>query len=348
MGFLWGKRPAAPKPVAESGSWLVITEPGPGRGLAQVGEVSGSTVMLQTKSARVQYAAADLPRATRPVLSRAEAEARLAELSTPSTLDPRHPNEQHIEFLKVVSRGTDEDVVALLRRRYAQTWGLRFGDRKALDQLEQRVLPELAHVLGRSEDELRTAMRERHALMTANGPPPDVSDWPGETTAEKVPLIDGLEVLGTMQWGDRLFIGPRLDRQGEPETGIVELSIEPGEWNAWLELGEEEEPRTLVLIRSGEPLTWPPSSRQEVASGRAWQLAPGANLQVMDHAALTDGKVMDAARYLAGTQVYWGKAVSVAALDGLPDTFAIHAPPGTAPHRALAIELAVASDTAEE
>ncbi|MDX2013231.1 MAG: hypothetical protein SFW67_23750 [Myxococcaceae bacterium] len=109
--------------------WLVITEPGAVRGLFRVGKRSPSGVVLEGAGSRVHFPADALPQVTRQVLSRDEAEARLAELCAPSTVDRRHRFEQFIEFSKVLSRGSDESVIALLRTRYAQSWMLGFGAR---------------------------------------------------------------------------------------------------------------------------------------------------------------------------------------------------------------------------
>jgi hypothetical protein len=349
MGFLkswFGESPSSP-PAAE---WRVVTEPGPARGLFRVASRTKDAVLLEGAGSRVQFAPEDLEGATRPVLTRLEAEARLAELSTPSVIDPRHHQEQFIQFVKTLTRGSDAEVIGLLRERYAQTWAPSFGDRKAIDQLEQRLLPELAHVLGRTEAAVREQAKAPHAIMSAAGAAPVALPWPGVGSSDGVPSVAGLEPLGTLTWSGPIAIGPRLDRHAEADTGIAFVPVEPGTWHAWLELNPDAEaPLSLVLMRAGEESRWPPKGLKTIASTRPWRLAPSAPLQVVEQASLSDERAMDAVRYLGGTETYWQKAVSVALPDGLPDLVAIRAPEGdAAPHRVLSIDVCVEFEGEDE
>ncbi|MDX2013230.1 MAG: hypothetical protein SFW67_23745 [Myxococcaceae bacterium] len=107
--------------------------------------------------------------------------------------------------------------------------------------------------------------------------------------------------------------------------------------------------RALVLMHDGAEVGWPFSTLEEVAVAEAWDRAPAAALQVIDEVSLTDERVMDAARSLAGTQVYWEKAACVELLDGLPRRLPVRAPPQSASaHRVLVLEFPVFEEADDE
>lgn len=212
----------------------------------------------------------------------------------------------------------------MLRQLYARPYALAFGDRKMLDMLEQRIIPELAHVLGRDPTVLTDSVRSHHPVATATAAAPHEEPWPGKGTPDGVPEVKGLDPLGVLDFKNRLLIGQRLDRHAEPDAGIVAVDVQGGIWNAWLEYeaGDEQSIEALVLMRSGAESGWPMQLR-EVASAQRWDLAPQADLQVIDEESLSQNHVIDAARYLGGTNVYWRRAVTVSTADGWPEQLTV-------------------------
>ena len=148
--------------------------------------------------------------------------------------------------------------------------------------------------------------------------------WPGEGTADGVPAVQGLEAIGAVEFKKRLLIGQRLDRHLEPDSGLASLEVQPGHWNAWLQLTPGDEPtiEALVLIRAGQKRVGRCRSERLGAAHR-WPLAPQAELQVMDDEAVAEERVLDAVRYLGGTKVYWRRAVTVANDDDWPEEISI-------------------------
>jgi hypothetical protein len=312
---------------------------GPVAGLCRVEPGPGDVAVLETAFARLEVPRGEVATLTRPLLTRAEAEQRLAELSTPAPRDARHRLERLITHLKAASRGPDAERVAVLRAGYAQSWAPSFGERKRLDQLEQLLLPELALVLRQPEDELRASLRAGHPIATASDPAPQESPWPGHGTTHGVRELPGLAPLGRLELTGRAVIGPRVDRHPAADAGLAFVPVASGLFSAHLESSADDDaPLALVLLGHE---TEPPVAWDEVAATKAWEDAPGAPLVVLDEAALADARVMDAARYLGETAVYWERAVTVTHPDGLPERVSVQAPHGAPPpYRALRIVVA--------
>lgn len=323
-GVLLFRRPRPATPAPEL-NWVVVTAPGPTRGLGRIASQGDSaTIVVEGNGWRLGLPRDQIQASTRPLLNAAQAEARLTELSKPSAAPTAHRVEQHIRFTKTISKGTDDEVIALLRQLYARPHALTFGDRKMLDMLEQRIVPELAHVLGRVSAAIVESVRSHHAVSSATSAPPEETTWPGKGTPDGVPPLKGLDPLGVVEFKKRLLIGQRLDRYAEPDAGIVAVDVQPGTWNAWLQHNpdDDESIDALVLMRAGAESRWPLQLR-EVGVVHPWQLAPQADLQVIDDESVSEERVIDAARYLGGTNVYWRRAVTVSNGDGWPQDISI-------------------------
>ena len=325
-------RGRATQPIAQSlgeaefpvGAQRVVVAPGPVRGLATVRSVTPEEIefALARGNWSLRLSRATLHETTRALMDAADAQAVLTALETPGAPDARHSKLGFIASIKTLSRGTGPELVDRLRQLYASPWKLGFGDRKLIAQYEDALLPELALVLKLEAAELTERIHQRQPAFSATAIAPPEAPWEEVGSSAGVPPVPGLESLGSVEWSASILVGERIDRFKEPNNGLARLELQPGTWHAYLAAGkgtEDETPRWLVMLHTSALAGWPLAVHETATAtpgdGRRW-------LQVVDVDGLSRTEVIDAARYLGGTNVYYRRAVC-AASEALPETMHI-------------------------
>ncbi len=312
------RRTRASEPPASS-EFLVDTKrvvlaPGPVRGLATIRSVTADGVVFALAGGNwaLTLPRVTLKETTRELMDSGAAQAGLAELETPGVPDPRHSKLRFIASIKTLSRGTGPEMVERLRQLYASPWQPTFGDRKLIAQYEDALLPELALVLNTETAKLTERIHQHHPVFTATAIAPPELPWEEVGSSEKVPLVPGLDPLGSVEFSGAILVGERIDRFQETNNGLARLEIKPGTWHAYLATEkdtEDESAHWLVILHASALKDWPIAVQEAATAtpggGRRW-------LQVVDAEALSRAEVMDAARYLGGTNVYYRKAVCAA------------------------------------
>jgi hypothetical protein len=244
------------------------------------------------------------PTVVRAVISKPEAVRRLALLqdTTPVT-DSRSAKERYVERARTMARGTDMQRLALLRAQYASTFAAG-AHNMVIYHLEDAVLPELAYVLGTSQEELAEKLHSVHAergtyAKTAKARPPEPEPVP-----PKDPWgIKGHEYVGTFTLesddliaGDPVYVTSRHDEPPQEVTKNVRIPATAGHWLCYLELDPEDASDvTMAFIAIHE------SARKqfERARGKAASVAKlwvdSGRMSVVD-AAIRDAAAYDDAR----------------------------------------------------
>jgi RNA polymerase-interacting CarD/CdnL/TRCF family regulator len=72
------------------------------------------------------------------------------------------------EHTRALANGSGDDLVRSLRRLYASRYAASAGDRELITMLEERIIPELAHVLGVDVTQLIAELHGVHATFSAS------------------------------------------------------------------------------------------------------------------------------------------------------------------------------------
>jgi hypothetical protein len=244
------------------------------------------------------------PAIVRAVISKAEAERRLALLedTTPVT-DTRSAKERYVERTRTVARGTDLQQLALLRAAYASTFaaGARNMD---IYYLEEQVLPELAFVLGTDQDKLVEKLHAVHAkrgtyAATAKPRPAEPDPVP-----PKDPWgIKGHAYVGTFTlqgdsliFGDPIYVTSKHDEPPQDVTKNAHVPATAGRWLCYLEL-DPEDPQdvtvSFIAIHESARQQFAGARRKAVSVAKLW--VDSGQMSVVD-AAIRDDAAYDDAR----------------------------------------------------
>jgi hypothetical protein len=244
------------------------------------------------------------PAVARAPVSRAEAERRLAllENTTPVT-DSRSNKERFVEHARTLARGTDEQLLALLRAEYASTFAAGSYN-SAIRGLERRLVPELAHVLGVEVEALTDKLHATHAVRgayakTATPRPPD----PPSTPPEDPWALDGHDYVGafTLQGdrlaaGDPVYLGSHHDEPPQDVTKNVGIPAAAGRWHCYVELDPEQPDDitlSLIAIHDDARRAFAGARRKAVRAAALW--VDSGQIAVVD-AAIRDDAAYDDAR----------------------------------------------------
>ena len=243
------------------------------------------------------------PTVVRAVISKAEAERRLARLedTTPVT-DVRSAKERYVEFSRTMARGTDLQKIGLLRAQYASTFSA--GPRNMnIYYLEEAVLPELAYVLGTTQEQLVEKLHAVHAehgafAKTAKVRPPE---------AEPVPPTDpwgikGHEYVGTFTLrgdsliaGDPIYVTSKHDEPPQDVTKNVHIPALAGRWLCYLELDPEDPSdvtMSFIAIHDSARDLFDGARRKATSVAKLW--VDSGQMAVVDAAIRDDAAYEDA------------------------------------------------------
>ena len=189
----------------------------------------------------------------RALISKDEAKRRVALLkdTTPVT-DARRTGTRRAEVIRTAVKGSQAEILALLRAQYASTFGTDEVDRKMIDRLEREVLPELAYVLGVSKYDMEKQLHAPHAkagaFSTAAGRPKEpeakrpVDPWKVAFTSE---YAGTFRVEGPIVVGDPDLI-PTKPVSEEVAAGVptanmpATIAALAGTWHCYAELEPPE------------------------------------------------------------------------------------------------------------
>ncbi len=243
------------------------------------------------------------PTRVRAVISKIEAERRLALLedTTPVT-DTRSAKERYVEYTRTMARGTDLQKLALLRAQYASTFSA--GARNmVIYYLEDAVLPELAHVLGTSQEMLAEKLHSVHAergtyAKTAKPRPPEPEPVP-----PKDPWgIKGHKYVGTFTLegdsliaGDPIYITSKHDESKQDVTKNIRIIATPGRWLCYLELDPKDPSdvtMSFIAIHDSAKKQFDGARRKAASVAKLW--VDSGRMSVVDSAIRDDASYEDA------------------------------------------------------
>jgi len=248
-------------------------------------------------------ARANDPAIVRAVISKREAERRLALLedTTPVT-DTRPAKDRYVELTRTLARGTDLQKLALLRAAYASTFAARPRSME-IYYLEEEVLPELAHVLGIAQDKLAEKLHAVHAqrgtYSSAAKPRPAEPD----PVPPKDPWgITGHAYVGTFTLdgdsliaGDPVYVTSKDDESPQDVTKNVRISATAGRWLCYLEL-DPADPNDVTLsfiaIHDSARKQFVGARRKAAAVAKLW--VDSGRMAVVDTAIRDDATYDDA------------------------------------------------------
>lgn len=193
-----------------------------GVGLGRVEAHTGDGVRVQGLSAG---GASEVHAATalRKVMSSAEADAVLRTLSQRhGDPDPRPWGPQYADLQRALRHGTPPEQAAILQRLYRLT-APGLPQERALSQLDDLLLAELAHVLGRRASELRHTLHEGQPAFPVVAP--DRDETSAVAPLETPPAGFG-EPSAFRVFSARLAIGDFPGEGGER----LDVQVENGEW----------------------------------------------------------------------------------------------------------------------
>ena len=248
------------------------------------------------------------PGAVRPVISKAEAEKRLALLldTTPVT-DKRSEQARSVEHNRTLARGTDEEQLALLRATYASTFAAPHYDMR-IRFLEELVLPELAYVLEMTEDNLVAKLHSAHSIVgtfASNAKPrPPEPKW----VPRKDPWrIKGHEYVGTftlkgetLTAGDPIYVTSKHDETARDVTKNVTVPAAAGKWLCYLELDPKDPSdvtMSFIAIHESAKKQFDNARRESALAAKLW--VDSGRMAVID-SSVRDDAAFDDARVFGG------------------------------------------------
>jgi hypothetical protein len=241
------------------------------------------------------------PTLVRAVITKAEAARRLALLedSTPLT-DTRTEKQRGVELMRTLARGTDLEQLALLHAYYASTFS---ETPMMVRELEERVVPELAYVLGTPTDALVSKLHAIHAQhgtfsTTAKVRPPDPAFVPPKDPWH----LAGHEYVGsfsvatdTVIAGDPIYATSKHDEPPQDVTKNVHITATPGRWLCYVELDpahpDDVSIGFLAIHESAHP-DLATARRKATAVGKLW--VDSGQMSVVDAAIRDDASYDDA------------------------------------------------------
>ncbi len=270
----------------------------------------------------------------RALISREEADRRL-ELLRDATIaiDERPWRKRYIELARTRARGTEDEILGMLRRFYASPFQPGFLEKQAICELEQLMLPEIALVRGRTTAQVVEELHAAHAKHGTFGPtartrPPEPAPQPPAKDPWK---LRGLEYIGQFTLtSDRMVVGdPGYTRSHHDESdGEVRKSYlidaVRGNWYAYVELDSDgDQVCAFLAIHETAVAKLKKLRKQADPVGKLW--VDSGQMSVLDAAIRDDNAYDDALFFGADDNGIIGDRGAMTAAFGGDGTFGVRA-----------------------
>lgn len=256
---------------------------------------------LLSSGATVGIPPENLHKVVRPLLPRSEAERFVAELrSTDVEPDDRHSAYLSRDLMRVLSKGTFAEQVAMLHRMYGSRYKPSSGDRRRLAVLEVAIVPELAHVLGLDAAGLTQDLHSAHHAFDAGAierPPESPLERPSYPSPIAMP---GLDYIGPFDVQSRELVVGEWTESGSDQPADVSpryctiIAARSGTWHAFLQLDEDELVGLVAVHADAVPDV---ETLSYDATDVAVLMVHGGAMAMIDSAVRDDPKYVDAARF---------------------------------------------------
>ena len=241
-------------------------------------------------------------------LTAAEAAALVAAFSSPAsaTPDERAYEQQVIDTMKAVARGSWQDVQAALSRLYAFAWKPAFGQLRLMDHCEGTLLPALAKALGRDEDALRDELREGKLAFASREPRPPAPfvEPPLSPPLDLEEEYEGLFPIAVT--GELAF----CESPGAPER-LARITVTPGTWHSYARRADDSTELYLVHERTLADGAATLAEAYWTKAGEIVSTVGTGMINILDRAALADTWTLDRMLYLPGEREHRGRAMSI-------------------------------------
>jgi len=254
--------------------------------------------------------------------------------------DERGFEDQFVESIKTLARGSWQDVQRRLARLYASPWKPAFGDLRMIDMYEEALVPILAYALGRTHASMVEQLRSGKPVFAAKKLRPAASSPPARP---KTPALQGYETLFSFEVTGELWLGEAPDWHDRADSGLVRLAVAPGRWGAYRlhrDADDSEPSIELLLVHASRD-----AMNARIVTTAPWRTAGeitqtkgSGRICVLDRVALADPWTMDRLRYLGGVRAYGGHAICVAT-DGWRGPLPVRVSPQLGPASMIRVRL---------
>lgn len=301
----------------KAGDHVLLSEPFGPRGLGVLRgtvERDGRTwfeIVFEHDGGKRVFVRTDRAETLGAPMGEAEARAIVAAFSAPESLVPDHRDfeQQTIETMKALARGSWSEIQHALSRLYAFAWKPAFGQHRFMDLCEKLLVPVLAHALGRTYDALVEELRAGKPAFAATTPRPAP---PFEEPPACPPLdLDELEGLFPLTVTGELSFFDSPGAAERPNDHIARIAVLPGTWHSYARRSDAGEELFLVhesrLAEGGAALVSAPWYR---AAELVRTVGTGM-INVLDRAAREDTWTLDRMLYLPGEHEHRGRALTI-------------------------------------
>lgn len=301
----------------KAGDHVLLSEPFGPRGLGVLRgtvERDGQTwfeIVLEHDAGKRVFVRTDHADTLGAPMGETEAKSIVAAFSAPESLVPDHRDfeQQTIETMKALARGSWSEIQQALSRLYAFAWKPAFGQHRFMDLCEKLLVPVLAHALGREYDALVEELRAGKPAFAATTPrPAPPFDEPPACPPLDLDELEGLFPLTVT--GELAF----FDTPGAPERPndhVARIAVLPGTWHSYARRADGGEELFLLhesrLAEGGAALVASPWYR----AAELVRTVGAGMIHVMDRAAREDTWTLDRMLYLPGEHEHRGRALTI-------------------------------------